>query len=101
MIIRKEYQSFSFEFDQPFDKYKLQDFLGNKLPRTTYRAKGILWIADIEKRNVFHLTGRRFTIDQTDWRDQQRKNQIVIIGKSLDKLKLEKQLKACLSNSSS
>lgn len=90
------FTSLSFEYRRPIDVKKLQDFLGNKLPETVYRAKGILWLDINDKRNVFHVTGRRFTIDQTEWGHHEKKNQMVFIGHGLEKSRIEQDLAECL-----
>jgi len=62
-----------------------------------FRAKGILWFNESERRHVFHLAGKRFSIDDSDWPDSARKNQIVLIGKNLDHPQLRQQLQACVA----
>jgi G3E family GTPase len=46
---------------------------------------------------VFHLAGKRFSIDDSNWPDGQRKNQIVLIGRNLDHDRLRQQLQACVA----
>ena len=62
-----------------------------------FRAKGILWFNESERRHIFHLAGKRFSIDDTDWPSAERKNQIVLIGKNLDHPRLRQQLQACVA----
>lgn len=75
---------------------KFQNFLDNQLPASVFRSKGILWFNESERRHVFHLAGKRFSIDDTDW-DGPRSNQLVLIGRDLDHDKLKQQLQACLA----
>ena len=90
------FTSLSFAADGPFALRKFQNFLDNQLPGSVFRAKGILWFNESERRHVFHLAGKRFSLDDTDWSGP-RKNQLVLIGKQLDHAKLRKQLQACVA----
>ncbi|WP_115018614.1 GTP-binding protein [Synechococcus sp. UW140] len=90
------YTSLSFRSDGPFSLRKFQYFLDNQLPSSVFRAKGILWFNESERRHVFHLAGKRFSIDDSDWPGE-RKNQLVIIGRDLDHSCLRKQLQACVA----
>ena len=92
------FTSLSFSSDGPFALRKFQNFLDNQLPAGVFRAKGILWFNESERRHVFHLAGKRFSIDDSDWRSpDERRNQLVLIGKQLDHAKLRKQLQACVA----
>ena len=90
------FTSMSFQSDGPFSLRKFQNFLDNQMPQEVFRAKGILWFNESERRHVFHLAGKRFSIDDTDWTGD-RKNQLVLIGRNIDHNKLRKQLKACVA----
>lgn len=87
--------SISFQSDQPLAIKKFQHFLDNQLPSTVFRAKGILWFDESPKRHIFHLCGKRFTIEDEDWKGEP-KNQLVLIGQDLDKEKLQSQLEKCV-----
>ncbi|EDY38152.1 47 kD protein [Cyanobium sp. PCC 7001] len=91
------FTSLSFESEGPFALRKFQNFLDNQLPAGIFRAKGILWFNESERRHVFHLAGKRFSIDDSDWPSAARKNQIVLIGKDLDHAQLRRQLQACVA----
>ena len=91
------FTSLSFASDGPFALRKFQNFLDNQLPAEVFRAKGILWFNESERRHVFHLAGKRFSIDDSDWPSPQRRNQIVLIGKGLDHARLRQQLQACVA----
>ncbi|WP_107670230.1 GTP-binding protein [Cyanothece sp. BG0011] len=90
------FTSISFESDQPFSIRKFQYFLDNQLPANIFRAKGILWFNESEKRHIFHLSGKRFTLEDDEWKGTP-KNQLVLIGQNLDKEKLYQQIEHCLS----
>jgi len=90
------FTSLSFSSEGPFALRKFQNFLDNQLPATVFRAKGILWFNESERRHVFHLAGKRFSLDDSDWSGP-RKNQLVLIGKSLDHARLRQQLQACVA----
>jgi len=89
------FTSLSFESDRPFEIRKFQDFLDNLLPETVFRAKGILWFQESPKRHIFHLSGKRFSLDDTDWVGQP-KNQLVLIGQGLEHDQLRSQIEACV-----
>jgi G3E family GTPase len=92
------FTSLSFSSDGPFALRKFQNFLDNQLPASVFRAKGILWFNESERRHVFHLAGKRFSIDDSDWSSNaERRNQLVLIGKQLDHATLRKQLQACVA----
>ena len=93
------YTSPSFQSDGPFSLRQFQNFLDNQLPESVFRAKGILWFNESEKRHVFHLAGKRFSIDDSDW-DGERKNQLVLIGQEMDHSILKEQLQACVAKDS-
>jgi G3E family GTPase len=94
------FTSLSFAAEGPFALRKFQNFLDNLVPASVFRAKGILWFNESERRHVFHLAGKRFSIDDSEWPSSERKNQIVLIGKNLDHAKLRKQLQACVAKDS-
>lgn len=89
------FTSLSFQSDKPFAIRKFQYFLDNQLPSTIFRAKGILWFDESDRRHIFHLSGKRFSIDDDDW-NTEPKNQLVLIGQNLDHDKLREQLNKCL-----
>ena len=77
---------------------RFQNFLDTQMPQDVFRAKGILWFKESERRHVFHLAGKRFSIDDTDWSGA-RKNQLVLIGRGIDHNTLRQQLQACVADS--
>jgi G3E family GTPase len=93
------FTSLSFQSDRPFSVRKFQHFLDEQLPSSVFRAKGILWFDESEKRHVFHLSGKRFSLDDEEWKGSP-KNQLVLIGQDLDHEKLRSQIKNCLTTSS-
>lgn len=90
------FSSVSIQSDRPFDLRKFQYFLDNQLPEAVFRAKGILWFKESTKRHIFHLSGKRFSLDDDDWKGQP-KNQLVLIGQDLDHDTLRSQVEACLT----
>ncbi|MBD2326193.1 GTP-binding protein [Alkalinema sp. FACHB-956] len=91
------FTSLSFQSDRPFAIKKFQYFLDNQLPENVFRAKGILWFEESPKRHIFHLSGKRFSLDDDQWKTNDRKNQLVLIGQNLDHDALRQQLNACLT----
>lgn len=93
------FTSISFESDRPFSIRKFQYFLDNQLPTNVFRAKGILWFDESPKRHIFHLSGKRFSLDDDEWKGKP-KNQLVLIGQNLDQEELRSQVEGCLTTSS-
>jgi G3E family GTPase len=89
------FASLSFQSDKPFSIRKFQYFLDNQLPTDVFRAKGIMWFDESPKRHIFHLCGKRFTMDDDEWKGQP-KTQLVLIGQNLDSETLLRQLENCL-----
>ena len=90
------FTSLSIQSDQPFNIRKFQYFLDNQLPENVFRAKGILWFNESPKRHIFHLSGKRFSIDDAEWKGE-KKNRLVLIGQNLDRQKLQSQIEHCLT----
>jgi G3E family GTPase len=90
------YMSVSFQGDRPMAIKKFQQFLDHQLPDTVFRAKGILWFAESPKRHLFQLSGKRFSIDDSEWVSEP-KNQIILIGRKLDALSLIQKMNNCLT----
>ncbi|MFM6098177.1 MAG: CobW family GTP-binding protein [Dolichospermum sp.] len=91
------FTSISFQSDQPFSIRRFQYFLDNQLPTNVFRAKGIMWFQESPQRHIFHLCGKRFTIDDDQWKNENKKqNQLVLIGQNLDSETLLQQLENCL-----
>lgn len=89
------FTSLSFQSDRPFAIRKFQHFLDNLLPESVFRAKGILWFDESPKRHIFHLSGKRFSLDDEEWKGEP-KIQLVLIGQNLDHATLREQLDKCL-----
>jgi G3E family GTPase len=94
------FTSLSFQSDRPFSIRKFQYFLDNQMPANVFRAKGILWFEESPKRHIFHLSGKRFSLDDDQWKNADRKNQLVLIGQNLDHDALRSQIENCLTTAS-
>ncbi len=88
--------SVSFKGDRPFALKKFQQFLDYQLPNKVFRAKGIIWFAESEKRHLFQLSGNRFTIDDSKWTTPP-KTEMVFIGRQLDVISLMQNLNNCMT----
>lgn len=92
------FTSVSFVSDKPFAIRKFQYFLDNQLSPNVFRAKGILWFKESADRHIFHLSGKRFSIEDDVWKkDAKPENKLVFIGQNLDHDTILKQLQNCLS----
>lgn len=89
------FTSLSFRSDKPFSIRKFQYFLDNQLTPNIFRAKGVLWFNESPNRHIFHLSGKRFSIEDDQWKGE-KSNQLVLIGQNLDHDKLRDQLNHCL-----
>jgi G3E family GTPase len=89
--------SISFESDRPLSLTKFQNFLDN-LPDNLFRAKGILWFQESERKHIFQLSGKRCVLNVDDWKNASPKNQMVFIGRHLDETQLRNSLKDCLNS---
>jgi G3E family GTPase len=89
------FEALSFQSERPFAVQRFQDFL-ERLPDNVYRGKGLLWLAESDKRYVFHLVAGRFSLDE-DARRGQAGNKLVLIGRNLDRVQLRWRLEACLA----
>jgi len=88
--------SISFQSDRAFNLDKFQNFLDKQLPIDVFRAKGILCFANIDNRYVFQLSGKRYEL-KTDDRGKSLNNQLVIIGRNLNREELLTKLTDCLA----
>ncbi|MEO1397007.1 MAG: GTP-binding protein [Cyanobacteria bacterium J06634_5] len=89
------FTSISFQYDRPFALKQFQQFLDNHLPTNVFRAKGILWFQESPARHFFQLTGKRFQLEDSEWSGPQG-NQLVFIGRNLDKDMIQQLLEDCL-----
>jgi G3E family GTPase len=95
------FTSLSIQSDRPFSIRKFQYFLDNQLPENVFRAKGVLWFDESPKRHIFHLSGKRFSLDDEAWKPNAvKRNQIVLIGQNLDHDALRAQIENCFTTSS-
>ena len=92
------FTSVSFETSEPFSLRKFQNFLDNEISQDVFRAKGILWFVESERKHIFHLSGKRFSLDDYEW-GKEKSNKIVLIGKDLDHQTIKNQLDCCRFNS--
>ena len=91
------FTSVSFQCSEPLSLRKFQNFLDNQLSKNVFRAKGILWFVESEKKHIFHLSGKRFSLDDEEWKNE-KSNKIVLIGKDLNHNLLKDQLAFCKSS---
>ena len=88
------FTSVSYETSEPFSLRKFQYFLDNQISQNVFRAKGILWFMESERKHIFHLSGKRFSLDDEEW-TKEKSNKIVLIGKNLDHQTIKNQLSSC------
>ncbi|MFC7287715.1 CobW family GTP-binding protein [Herminiimonas glaciei] len=92
--------SVSFVFDIPFDKQALNEHLSQLLAvhgDDIFRLKGILSIADDDRRHVLQAVHRIMELRPADaWEETKPSSKFVFIGRKLDRSALETGLLACL-----
>ena len=94
-IAADRFDTVSFASDRVFSAERFQAFL-EQLPANVFRAKGVLTIDGGERRHLFHLVGRRFTLDPAP-AGLIGGSRLVLIGRKLDAARLRAQLAACLA----
>jgi len=88
------FTSVSYKTFEPFSLRKFQYFLDNQISQNVFRAKGILWFMESDRKHIFHLSGKRFSLDDEEW-TKEKSNKIVLIGKNLDHQTIKNQLSSC------
>lgn len=91
------FTSVSYETFEPFSLRKFQYFLDNQISENVFRAKGVLWFMESDRKHIFHLSGKRFSLDDEEW-TKEKSNKIVLIGKNLDHQTIKNQLSSCRFN---
>ena len=91
----ENFMSVSFQSDKPLNIEKFSRFLDDKLPKTVFRGKGIIWYQGSKRRHIFQLSGKRCNFQSDEWIDSPS-NQLVFIGRNLDAEKIKSQLEECL-----
>jgi G3E family GTPase len=87
--------SVSLEIDRPLTVVKFQEFL-NQLPPNVFRGKGLLWFQESKLRHIFQLSGKRYDITNDKWQ-RSPKNQLVLIGRNLDREALRQSFANCIA----
>ena len=85
----------SFQSDRPFELEKFEHFLSEQLSNNIFRAKGILWFQESPARHIFQLSGTRYDLQDDNWKTPP-KNELIFIGRDLDKSLIKQQLRECL-----
>lgn len=98
-LLEDGFTSLSFASDRPFSVARFQHFLDTGRPPGLFRGKGFLWLAETDKRYVFHLVGNRFSLED-DTRTDPGANRLVLIGRDLDEPGLRTRLATCLATAS-
>ena len=97
-----EVSSVGIEFKKPLDFKKFQSWLSHLLDnygQDIFRSKGILYFSDTDKRVVFQGVHMLFdAIPDREWKaGEEKRNQLVFIGKNLDRKMLNDGIANCLA----
>lgn len=91
------FSSISFVSEFPFSLRRFKDEFMEMIPASVFRAKGLLWFVNQPSRFIFHWSGQRYQVDQDVWPEgAQQKNQLVIIGRQLDRDFITRMLEHCV-----
>lgn len=94
---REGFSTVSFAANKPFKLSTFRDFFVDTLPVGVFRAKGLLWFRHYPSRFLLQVSGKRFQMDQDLWpKGTAPNNQLVVIGRNLDRNALVASLEACL-----
>lgn len=94
---REGFTSISFAANKPFKLSAFRDHFVDTLPPGVFRAKGLLWFRHYPSRFLLQVSGKRFQMDQDVWPDGAApSNQLVVIGRDLDRDAIVRSLEACL-----
>jgi G3E family GTPase len=91
-----DFTSVSFDSTRPLSAPAFQRFLNEALGPQIFRGKGFVTIAETGAAYVFHLVGRRFTLDPAP--AESVGTRLILIGRRLDAADLRHRLEACLAD---
>lgn len=94
----EEIGTVSFVTTEPFAIDRLEQFWMT-LPETVFRGKGVLYMAGVRERCIFHQVGARVLVEsQRAWReDETPENRLVFIGRALDSAAICATLRGCVA----
>lgn len=92
-----DFEAIAFRSSQPINPDRFQAFM-HAVPTEIFRGKGVLRIAGMDDRMIFHQVGDRCTVVPGEpWApDEERLTELVFIGRHVNKEALLEQLRACL-----
>lgn len=95
----EDFAAVPFRTELPLDLERFAAFL-ERPPRAVFRAKGVFHAAGVPNRMIFHQVGSRCTVTiGPAWGpDEERRTELVFIGKGVDAPALRARLGACLSH---
>lgn len=94
---REGFGTVSFSANKPFKLSAFRDKFVDTLPSGVFRAKGLLWFRHYPSRFLLQVSGKRFQMDQDMWPNGTApSNQLVVIGRDLDREAIVRSLEACL-----
>ncbi len=99
LAVRSDFETWSYESNQPFCIETLREMVRRELPASIYRCKGIVFTTDVpEKRFALQTVGRRTEISELDeWGERSPRTQIVAIGAKIDAQELDEKFAACIA----
>lgn len=91
------FSSVSFTSTRPLSMSRFRADFMEELPDEVFRAKGLLWFNSYDSKFVFHWSGSRYNVDEGEWEEgAQRCNQLVVIGRNLNKERITAMLESCV-----
>ena len=95
--IHNQFQSLAFETEKPLNPQKFLSFLDN-LPKNLFRMKGICYFGmkGYEQKFIVQIVGKTVEILAEEWKNQEPKTELVLIGTDLNQDKIYKNLNAII-----
>ncbi len=95
---RKQFRTWTFQTDRPFDAQSLQEMIRRDLPSEVYRCKGFVRLAgDGPERMLLQAVGRRSELIPAATRVPVKQSEVVAIGTAaLDPNRLQQLFEDCL-----
>lgn len=92
-----DFDRWSYRSTEPFSLDALRDMVKRELPESVYRCKGIIYTSDApDRRQALQVVGRRTQIVEIGaWDERPALNEIVAIGRDMDRHQLTQLFDTC------
>jgi G3E family GTPase len=92
-----DFDRWSYRSTEPFSLDALREMVKRELPESVYRCKGIIYTSDApDRRRALQVVGRRTQIVEIgEWDERPARNEIVAIGRDMDRHQLTQLFDTC------